>query len=722
MRTSKKILSFFLAVVMVVTTCSVGFTAFAKNSNDNPLWNTSSVNASSAYKTVNGLADELPSLLMGIDAISKVVYNKGAISLGTTSDKLTKDQKESIKENTTLPEMLQALQPTLINAVGKMAVSTSQSEFVTDIIGESSSNVSNYDYLNNFSDDINFFQLAGMCHKLIYDGVSNISANKETKKALEDILYGAGDRNLEGKAIKKITVDSTGQHKHYVNIKYNTKGLWYLTTLVDSNTSTNFDISDAVDNILPAIAQQYDDQVADGKIKPVELSSITDMLDFNGDGGDVRIGETSMMASLSQLKSATYTLTEDQQKTVNEVCSYLNNYYKVFGIDLNASDVADCIYYAYSPQSDTFTNMFGGNLARTMPYIRLAVDGGADFKLSADSDFFNDQWNPKVTSPTGDPYTIESTGIKTFKTVDGLLSQIEPFFAKALGYDSLDTAVSEMLSRDSVSTDALSMSSVKDYITSLYIILSYASLVDDVNGGGRQNAPYAQYILKGALVDFKGLKLEDINQAVDKDMPAGFNFYWQDGDEFFLTDDELEQMYSILNLVATQDNNFPETINGYFADGSMKFNDTDGSKTFILPKNLRDTATIEYFATFLKMYSRKNNNSDAQQRNKVINLFAGNWISNRSNKTSDYIQNATLLDTENSDPNTGIYAYKHTGNTLFLKKENGKYGYVDKKGNVVVDYIYDDATEQNSYGFVSVKKDGLWGSIDKNGKTMYGKK
>ncbi len=52
--------------------------------------------------------------------------------------------------------------------------------------------------------------------------------------------------------------------------------------------------------------------------------------------------------------------------------------------------------------------------------------------------------------------------------------------------------------------------------------------------------PYAQYILKGALVDFKGLKLEDINQAVDKDMPAGFNFYWQDGDEFFLTDDELE--------------------------------------------------------------------------------------------------------------------------------------------------------------------------------------
>lgn len=57
-------------------------------------------------------------------------------------------------------------------------------------------------------------------------------------------------------------------------------------------------------------------------------------------------------------------------------------------------------------------------------------------------------------------------------------------------------------------------------------------------------------------------------------------------------------------------------------------------------------------------------------------------------------------------------------NTLFLNKKDGKYGYVDKKGNVVVDYIYDDATEQNEYGYVAVKKNGLWGSIDKNGKII----
>ena len=56
-----------------------------------------------------------------------------------------------------------------------------------------------------------------------------------------------------------------------------------------------------------------------------------------------------------------------------------------------------------------------------------------------------------------------------------------------------------------------------------------------------------------------------------------------------------------------------------------------------------------------------------------------------------------------------------TQNTLYVSKNDNKYGFVDKSGKVVVDYIYDDATEQNSYGYAGVKKDGLWGSIKKNG-------
>lgn len=59
-----------------------------------------------------------------------------------------------------------------------------------------------------------------------------------------------------------------------------------------------------------------------------------------------------------------------------------------------------------------------------------------------------------------------------------------------------------------------------------------------------------------------------------------------------------------------------------------------------------------------------------------------------------------------------------TSNTLFISKKNGKYGFVDKDNKVIVDYIYDDATKQNQYGFAGVKKDGKWGVINKEGKLI----
>ncbi len=57
-------------------------------------------------------------------------------------------------------------------------------------------------------------------------------------------------------------------------------------------------------------------------------------------------------------------------------------------------------------------------------------------------------------------------------------------------------------------------------------------------------------------------------------------------------------------------------------------------------------------------------------------------------------------------------------NTLFKSKKDGKYGFVDKDGKVVVDYQYDDVTEQNSYGYAGIKKDGKWGSINNKGEVI----
>ncbi len=60
----------------------------------------------------------------------------------------------------------------------------------------------------------------------------------------------------------------------------------------------------------------------------------------------------------------------------------------------------------------------------------------------------------------------------------------------------------------------------------------------------------------------------------------------------------------------------------------------------------------------------------------------------------------------------------YPANTLFLSKENGKYGFINKNGVVVVNYIYDDATEQNEYGYAAVKTNGKWGAIDSAGKLV----
>lgn len=56
--------------------------------------------------------------------------------------------------------------------------------------------------------------------------------------------------------------------------------------------------------------------------------------------------------------------------------------------------------------------------------------------------------------------------------------------------------------------------------------------------------------------------------------------------------------------------------------------------------------------------------------------------------------------------------------TLYVAKNDGKYGLVNKDGSLVVQYQYEDVTEQNEYGYVGVKKDGKWGVIDQYGNVV----
>ena len=89
------------------------------------------------------------------------------------------------------------------------------------------------------------------------------------------------------------------------------------------------------------------------------------------------------------------------------------------------------------------------------------------------------------------------------------------------------------------------------------------------------------------------------------------------------------------------------------------------------------------------------------------------------------IENGYLRVRENSDYKYYNFKFEEKTNkemlptnTLFLIKENGKFGYENKNGDRVVDCIYDDAKEQNEFGYCAVKKDGLWGSLKSDGTVV----
>ena len=68
----------------------------------------------------------------------------------------------------------------------------------------------------------------------------------------------------------------------------------------------------------------------------------------------------------------------------------------------------------------------------------------------------------------------------------------------------------------------------------------------------------------------------------------------------------------------------------------------------------------------------------------------------------------------NEKQNTDIFP----DNQIYAKSKDEKWGFVDKSGNVVVDYIYDKVTDLDSYGYAGIELEGKWGVVDANGKVI----
>lgn len=142
----------------------------------------------------------------------------------------------------------------------------------------------------------------------------------------------------------------------------------------------------------------------------------------------------------------------------------------------------------------------------------------------------------------------------------------------------------------------------------------------------------------------------------------------------------------------------------------------DGNNNIIIPiekdivQNIRGTNTIQVINSSdntFELYNKKMEKVSTQTDARIY--IKDNYIEIASANNIEYFD---------FDGNKQEAKNIFTENKIFAQQKDGKWGYVDKNGNTVVEFKYEMATDINKYGFGAFKLDGKWGVIDQNGNVI----
>lgn len=239
-------------------------------------------------------------------------------------------------------------------------------------------------------------------------------------------------------------------------------------------------------------------------------------------------------------------------------------------------------------------------------------------------------------------------------------------------------------------------------------------------------------------VQYKELEFKGVYIQVLENNKEDYTYFNSEGDEiketkyttilktseanYYITINK-EGLYGIINknqkeLVENKYNYLEYLFDEYFIaaknDGNLGIINAKDStlvdfKYEVLQK-IQDTNVVE--AKILK-----ENKSELYGKN-MEKVFSINnaYIYKRDNYIEVYSKEETkYFDLEGKEL-TSQEIFKN--NKLFAKKSDGKWGFIDKQNNVVVEYIYDKVTEFNSYGFAGIKKNNKWGVINESGDVI----
>lgn len=178
MKTGKKLLSLFLAVVMMVTTCSVGFTAFAAN-RDNGIWK-DSTSAKSTFDALTELVDTYLPALFNQEDVKKALEEK----LGMT-----------ITDTTSIQDVLEGVSPMVVTAVRSLLDGEADSSNSTVIPAGTAFPEIAYAYLEEKDAKMTFAQLYSFCtlhkndsDKVLADWCKDALEGTDGKIGLEALL------------------------------------------------------------------------------------------------------------------------------------------------------------------------------------------------------------------------------------------------------------------------------------------------------------------------------------------------------------------------------------------------------------------------------------------------------------------------------------------------------------------------------------------------------
>lgn len=182
------------------------------------------------------------------------------------------------------------------------------------------------------------------------------------------------------------------------------------------------------------------------------------------------------------------------------------------------------------------------------------------------------------------------------------------------------------------------------------------------------------------------------------------------------------------NLYTVLDNNKNNLLNDKYDYieylGKSHFIVSKDRKSGIIDNNNNVLVDIKYNSVIsihdsdlIQAYDAENDETILFNKNfEEINKMKSSEIEVKDSYILMYSDNNFKYYDFNGNEITGkdIYA----DNNIFAYKQDEKWGFVNKSGQIVVECIYDMVTEVNEYGYAGILKDGKWGSINSNGQVV----